>query len=396
MHARTLILWFALLCLLASGCQDKASTVSVSKADLTAVSLEYRWATPVATPPGHRVRDIWLMDENLYILTDQNLLMAFDAVRGLPRWSRDIALGDNEVFQPIHVDDISLPKKILSVIEMQDLRSDVELVTFDAAIVHSIDRVLVLDRRNGKIYRDLEFSDLGISSVITERGAVSGNTFYYPATDGTYTAMGLDAVVRKWRSSTRGLVLVSFKSHNRTLYIGDGTGMFQAINTMRMEDRLIWQRDLETDIVGDFVVDDMGCFVPTQANRLYGLTPTGGLIDGYPVVFDGELVNPVQTSSASLFVYATGDGLHCVNRVTGEKRWKIPEGRFVVASRQGDVFLIDKDNNLRIVDEVQGRNKATVPMTGFVKYAHAPAQELIYAVTADDRIYCIQKIPDVD
>jgi outer membrane protein assembly factor BamB len=393
MHARALILWFALVALLTSGCQNESSLAPLSQTDLTAVSLEYRWATPLATPPGQSVGQIWLKDENLYVLTNENLLMCFDARRGLPLWSRQIAEADNEVFEPIHVDDMRLAQEPLSVVQMQEIRPEgVEYVLFDAVAVHSIDRVLVMDRRNGRIHRDIRLRELGIDTVATARGTVAADMFIYPGTDGTYLSIGLQAVVQNWRSSTRSLVYAGLESRNDMVYIGDGSGLLQAINVLRNDDRVLWQKDLETDIVADFLVDEMGCFVAIEDNRLYGFGLLGQMIDGYPVVFEGRLIDPLRSSATSLYVFATDDALYAVDRLTGRKRWRMPEGRYALASRRGEVFVIDMDNHLRVVDEVQGLTRAMVPMTGFVKYVQAPQQPLIYAVTADSKIHCIQKI----
>jgi len=389
------ILWLALLCLLAAGCQSSGPVRTVDRSDLTQIALEYRWPVPLTLPQGHRLDDIWLIDENLYALTDQNRLLAFDARQGLLLWSHDIAAPGSEVYMPVHVDDMTLPQDILNVIEMQNPARVENLRTFDATVVHSIDRLLVISRRDGRVIRDEEFDEINVETPATAPGTCDGQRFFFPATDGTYYSVVLASLVKEWRMSTEDIVYAPLKYWKGTLFIGDGDGYFAAINPERDSNRVIWERSLGSPILGSFVVDDRGCFVAAEFNRLYGYSLTGRRIDGYPVIFDGSLEEKegVQHTSASLFVYARDDALHAVDIVRAQKRWSMPEGRFVVGSRDGDVYVIDKDNNLRIVDEIQGTIKAQLPMTGFVKYVRDARQDVIYAVSADSKIYCIQKLP---
>jgi outer membrane protein assembly factor BamB len=387
------LMWLVLLCLIVAGCQQSGPVRTVDRSDLVQVALEYRWPVPLTLPQGHSLQDIWLIDENLYALTDRNTLVAFDARQGLLLWSHDIAAPGSEVYMPVHVDDMTLPREILNVVQMQDPSRVENLRTFDATVVHSIDRFLVISRRDGRILRDEEFDEINVETPATAAGSADGQRFFFPATDGTFYSVVLASLVKEWRMSTEDIVYAPLKYWKGTLFIGDGDGYFAAINPEPDDNRIIWERSLGSPILGSFVVDDRGCFIPTEFNRLYGFSITGRQLEGYPVIFDGTLETDVQPTSTSLFQYAQGDALHAVDIVTGQKRWSMPEGRFVVGSRAGDVYVIDKDNNLRIVDEIQGTIKAQLPMTGFVQYVRDARQDVIYAVSADSKIYCIQKAP---
>jgi outer membrane protein assembly factor BamB len=143
--------------------------------------------------------------------------------------------------------------------------------------------------------------------------------------------------------------------------------------------------------VAEFHADQRGLFIPCQDRRLYALDPVSGSKLWEPFVFKGECTRPIQLSEVSIYQYADKDALYSVSIIDGKQRWRMPEGRLVAAAMDGKVYVIDKDNQLRVVDDGSGSVDKTLPMTGMEMFARNTQIPAIYGVTADGAVYCVRK-----
>jgi outer membrane protein assembly factor BamB len=100
---------------------------------------------------------------------------------------------------------------------------------------------------------------------------------------------------------------------------------------------------------------------------------------------------PTQLSELTIFQYVRQDGLYAVNLANGKVRWKMPEGRKVVAIMKGTVYVLDKNKNLRMVNEITGKGDRYVPLSGFQHYAANVKAPAVYVATDDGEVFCIRK-----
>ncbi len=82
-----------------------AGTVSADllpRAELEKLGARRYWDGKLLLRPNEMVSRISLLDENLYVLTDQNRVFAVHALTGVQRWSRPLAEPDQTVRGPTH------------------------------------------------------------------------------------------------------------------------------------------------------------------------------------------------------------------------------------------------------------------------------------------------------
>ncbi|MFP4356196.1 MAG: PQQ-binding-like beta-propeller repeat protein [Phycisphaerae bacterium] len=383
-------------CLLSAGCvQPQGSdspTPVTSKVELSQVGLEYRWNLAMPLLPGERIVELTVLDENLYLTTDTNRILAVRADDGVFLWSFDMGASRLALHRPTHVKQMRLSRDRLTFEQAMYEPETVELEDFDAVILNSTSRIVVLDRAQGTLYRDIQLSRINVELAANAGGASNGYEFVYGTMDGKAMAIRLGPAVRDWKLGLGGSVTAPIVYHAGLFYAGDTEGQFSCINPGE-DAEITWRVDLDGPVVAAFAVDDRGCFVPCRYSRLYGLDyATGRSLPGYPVVFNGDLVTPVQLGDSSLYQYVVDEGLFAIDILTAEKRWNLPQGRTVVAVNQGKVYTIDAEKNLQVVDEISGQVDSTMPLKGFARFAPTARHSLIWAITADGHAYCMQQI----
>ena len=124
-----------------------------------------------------------------------------------------------------------------------------------------------------------------------------------------------------------------------------------------------------------------------------------GAVPGQPPLRDAAQIGP-----RTVFQYARDDKFYAINIVSGRSRWKNPDDtdvddtddREVLALMDNNVYLLDKQNNLRIVDEVLGPKKGlktTLPLSGLDLYVPNTTAPAIYVgnhVTGE--LFCFRPI----
>ena len=386
-----LVLWIVIgiLVVYQSGCAPSGCEIRnklVSPSVLEAASLQYYWQAKLPLQRGETVRNLWWCNENLYALTNRNRLIATDAVSGKYLWSFTIR-GVQKVFAPCHVDKLVLPKSrgIAEIIEPnpKDL-----LAPFDAVIVNTLSKLMILNRQTGQLVRqfDLKFA-------ANTPGCSDGVHYYVASVKGRYYAIRLADGLCQWEMSTGDVITSRPRLFADRLYVASQDGKFRAIDPTRISgNRYLWQQLTDGPISSDFVVDKRGCFVPSEDYRLYAYDNfTGDAL--WTFVTQGPLRQAVQVGRESIFQYAYGDRFYAIDIAKGRQRWSLPNGRVVLAyarmNRKPYVFVLDCHNRLLLVREMLGKVEKSVPMIGLDLFIPNSLKPVIFAASKDGLLVCI-------
>jgi outer membrane protein assembly factor BamB len=196
---------------------------------------------------------------------------------------------------------------------------------------------------------------------------------------------------KAWAEGTGASISSALRFADATLYIGTEGGEFEAMDITSSR-RFAWRRTMDGPISADFVVDNNQCFVPCEDMRLYALSAISGEDIWDAFITSGELLTPVQVSPGTIFQYAHDDRLYAIDRLTGTERWNMPDGRTILAVMEDNVYVLDKDNIMHVVDEETGEVSASMDMTGLDLLLSNSETPAIYAATADGRAFCFRAI----
>lgn len=348
--------------------------------------LQYYWQRSVPLAPGERILRMVVMEENLYFLTSRDNLVVLDAAVGNPKWQVKLATEKSRVFGPIHYNQLRLKESIGTVRDLRDGPVDDTTVTFDAVLLNTLDRVVVMDRRTGKVYRDFTTSQY----TFTDRAACDGRNVYVATSGRLYVALQLMAGVTLWTADFGEMVLAPLALRGNRLLLGSTDGLLRCAATDQYGEEL-WEQRLPGPIRAGFHVDDRGLFLPCGDGKLYALELQRGRKLWDPFVFDDEIIGPLQVGMDSAFLPVRQKGLLAIDPATGRQRWALPGGRKVLALIDGTAYVLDRQRNLKTVNEMTGKIQATVPLHGFDFYAENLNAPALYTATRDGTVACIRR-----
>ncbi len=367
------------------GCQK--TQVSEAPPDvLSQANLQYYWRLPLTLNVGEKLQRLYRLDENLYCLTERNRLIAIDAARGLIKWSFLVGDPAQTVFRPVHADGMLLPRNTLSIKEMRTGQADQPLESFDVVCINTTSYLLVLDRHSGEIYRRIPFDFAANTS-----GSTDGEQFYVGATNGWYYGIRLQEALTGWWLASEDMITAPVEYYNKRLYIADESGSLTVTQTGRTGQEL-WSQTVTGAVTAPFHVDKRGWFIPCDDHRLYALDSlTGRRLWDQPFACQGPLRDPVQVADSTIFQFAQRDKFYALDLVDGTARWSRADGRLVLAVMDGQVYLLNNNRILLIVDEVLGTVSASLPLTGWDLFVGNVSEPAIYLASRDGELACIRK-----
>lgn len=356
-------------------------------AELQAAGLQSYWQGTVELPPGERIIRIRRLDEKLYCLTNLNTLVAVSAQVGVTKWRHNIARPGQTVFDPIHVDDVSIPDDMVGIAGIVDSDTIPTTVPFDAVIVNTLSSVVVLDRSDGREVRGPH--DIHFDFAANTGGASDGASFFVGGINGRFYGVELMTGVELWQESTARLLTASVQYFAAHVYVGGEDHVFRVIKISGRR-QFAWSQTLEGPITADFYVGNNQCFVPCEDRRLYAFIALNGEQLWPAFITSGELRTPVQVAEETIFQYAHADSLYAINRITGQERWNMPEGRTVLAVMEGRAYVLDENKVMHVVDEMTGEVIATVDMSSLDLLLANATTPAIYAATTDGQVFCFR------
>ena len=376
-----------------AGCQRSVATDpwagAVGPDVLARMGLEYYWRSvqlPIDREGGETLCRLWQLDENLYALSSRNRLFAVNAVNGRLKWYYPVAPPALKVFDPCHAKDVIPDPEAAKQVLSGAIRGP-ELKLVDAVIVNTLSTALVLDRTTGKPVRKLD-----LPFAANSPGASDGDFLFLGSVKGWYHAVRLCDGLVQWTRSTGEMISAAPISHGGRLAVASHDGRFYVIKPGQTTQRRLWVQPTDGPLSAAFVVDDRGCFVPSQDYKLYAFDAVSGEELWTPFRTQGPLRRAVQLGQRSAFQYAENDRFYAIDVGSGRKRWEMPDGRLVLGASDQHVFVLTSKNRLRKVHESLGRTEVTVPLNGLDLFVPNAANDAMYAGTADGRLVCLRPL----
>jgi len=373
-------------CLVWAGCGPEAPPQKVHPDVLSRASMQYYWRLTVDLDDDETILRVTRLDENVYCFTSKYRLIAVDAARGLTKWSYQVADLGQTVFEPTHVNGIRLAPKPLGIAGILSPESVGEVEPFDAVLINTLNYVLVLDRSSGEFYRRIPFA-----FAANTTGVSDGTFFYVGSTEGRLHALLLNEAVRAWTLSADDMITAAVKHHDHYVFMADESGGVFCVDTGQRGQKM-WNQTLTGPVTADFYVDGRGLFVPCDDQRLYAFeTTTGQRLWDRPFVTQRPLRDAVQVGGQTVFQRADQEMFYALDLQTGNERWSRPDGRLVLGARDGEVYLLNRNNALLFIDEMSGEVRTSLPLAGWELFVANATQPEIYVASRDGALACIRE-----
>jgi outer membrane protein assembly factor BamB len=330
---------------------------------LQQAGLAKYWQLQLLLEKGQRITDVHLVDDRLYLGTQDGYVFAVHAPTGVLLWLRPITRSGYPVRRPCHVG---------------------EHVVF---ITPS--DIQVYNRRTGDpvARQDLRFP--------AGTGALSdGERIFVGGLDARLYAFDVETLYMQWRAITDGPLSSNPVIQGEAIFAANDNGSVYGCN--RIDKAFRWRFAAYGSITADLVVDDRGVFVASRDYSLYLLDPGFGNVR-WRARFSGPLYEPPVLTPDLAYQYCPADGLVAVDAVTigttaDRIRWKLPTGRAALTVHDGQVYVLTQEDTLLAANIKDGKVTATVPASGFTLPMPAPSTSTVFLAAPDGRIFCARPL----
>ncbi len=389
------VMWtMILVCGSLMGCVDPAgpegsrlkptAKVMASKAQLKALGLQTYWTGQVPLKQGERITKMWAIDDALYFLTTMRNLYAFDARVGVPTWAVNVTTKDEPIFAPSFYRGMRLAEAVGGVHEVENPPAAGSLPKLDATVINTATRVLVIDQ-TGRVWRDFAYRNFSSSA----RAAVDGWNIFVPTPTKLYYSVRLnEAVTCWWNEVNDEMIKAPLAVYEKNLFVGTMGGDLMVRSTEN--GARVWAKSLPGAIANPFLVDARGIFLACGDKNIYGIDRVSGKSIWYPCTVKGEFVGPIRATTRSLLQGVQGEGLYCVNITTGKARWTNASLRRPLAQIKGNLYCLDADGNIQIVNEITGKLAGKLPATGYDFVGTNLTAAGVFGATESGKVYCLR------
>jgi outer membrane protein assembly factor BamB len=323
--------------------------------DLDPRGLDSRWSIYLA----EKIRQLWVLDDTVYIFTKKNNLYSLGLDDGFVRWQYTVAAPDVK-------DALSFAPAVYSYKKDGIARKD-ELFLISKDTLHC------LDKEAGFALWKKALPFAAASSP-----AASSSHVYVGAWDNRVYAIDKSDQTIGWTYRTNGPVTARADASEKTVesvFVASEDGAVYSLSPTHEERK--WACQTRGPIVGrpmffrNFVYAGSKDYILYCIRALDGNVewryPTGGPITKDPVAYSRDTVYVVSGESNLLAVNLQPD-------VKKEYvRWRFDKGEQVLAKGRRDVYVLDTNSNVVALADESGKQRWNAPLaTGADFFAMDP------------------------
>lgn len=326
---------YALLLMAAAAIPAIAQVDFIAADPLREAGFMKYWQLQLPLEPHQEVADVFYVDDQVYVSTNDGYVFAIHADTGVVRWLRPVTRSGYRIKRPLHIG---------------------EVVVFSTPT-----GLLELDRRVGDSIRHIDLPFTQGSGPATDGaliivGGIDRRCYAYAAQTGLLV----------WKFSTNGSIFSTPALLGDNMYIASGDGAIYCAE--RKNKRFRWQAVTFGSVDADLVATDAGIFAAGTDNTLYLFDPSFGEVR-WRYRFSGPLYDSPVVIGSTCYQYCEGDGLVSLNvdvlDVQDRMRWVLPKGRSVITADEKRLYVLTVDGTVIAVDPANGETKATIPVSGF-------------------------------
>lgn len=326
---------------------------------LEAAGLTKFWQFRLPLDPNQRVLSGFLVDDALYMSTDDGYVYALDARTGTPRWIQPVTRSGYRVMRPAHAGDNVI---FITAVDLQ-----------------------VYDRHSGdgRARRPLRFP--------SGSGAVSdGARVFVGGLDAKLHSYETDSLLRDWRIATDAPIESTPALFGNAIFCATtGHTVFAATRSSKA---FRWDTIVGGAVTADLVADESGVYVACEDHSLYLFDVDFGYLR-WRAIFGAALHDPPLISKTLVYQFVPGEGLAAVetglpHEISERVRWKLPQGRVALTTHEDTVYVLSDREQLLAVRAKDGQVMNEIPAAGLTITFPVAAEPTIYLASADGRIFC--------
>lgn len=351
-----------MLCLAALG-----AMVPVLRADdvvipegLSAAGLVTYWRAHVPLSQDEEVRDVFLVDDQIYLTTNRGFAAALHAPTGALRWNRQITTGGYRLTQPCHAGDRTV------------------FVTPAAIVQYS--------RLFGQPISQTELRFPAGSGPVSD-----GQLLYFGGLNRRFYSFALDQDFDTWKAATGAAFTQPAVLRGTSLYAVNSRGEVFAWTAATKV--LRWTTRLNVSITAAPVVTADGVFIAAQDQSLYLLDHEFGELRWRARLSSPLYAGPVVVGDTA-YQASEVDGIAAIETdvvgIEDRIRWVMPDGRRVLAADEKHAYVYTRSGDIAVVRVADGAVRATAAVPGFDLPLSGGEDLSILLASRDGRVVCMR------
>ena len=333
----------------------------VSPELLKHAKLEIVWQTQLLLEQGESLRDLHILGNRIYALSNRNYIVSLDRGKGGVIFDRP--------FAPIGLPIVGLElynDELFSIVGSELVEINLEFGT----------------ERSAKL--------LGFGSVCPP--ARNSSYFYLSGTDGRIHTLRAEDKVQVFEvAADNDSMITSIIADENFVVFGTEAG--NVVSITPDGPRRLWQFDAAAGIAGPIVRDKKSLFFASKDTNVYRVD----IVDVSKRKFVWKVQMPAVLDRAPrvtrevVYQYVRYKGLAAINRESGKLMWEVPGGVDLLAEAAGKAYVIAK-GRLVVMDNKKAKPLYSVNFAGVSKYAANMADSKIYIADKAGRIACLKPI----
>ena len=362
---------------------DAANSGVAFKESLGKLDLQILWQRSLPMDSKDSIVNFYCLGDTLVFVSEYNGIYAVNAKNGNPKWATRLTEAVETVYQPSRIKISLTPQPAGRGKADADVDVSKELKTYDAILINSTTRLMLIDNATGAVLRDVPLNFIAAGAAASNgQQAVAMSTF------GSLCQVDLLAGVCGFADTVGQESSVPVICFEGLYFMASQQGMINSY-TVKKEFAENWKFNVQGAVASPFTVNDMGVFAASGDGRIYGLSLQKGERLWLPVRVYGRFAGPMTAGENLLFQYSMGSGLVAVSMDSGKLVWTQPAGVSVLANFDSKAYVLTNSRQLMVIREVDGESQGTASLKPFTKFAINTTQRSIFAATSEGRIICI-------
>jgi outer membrane protein assembly factor BamB len=343
------------------------SSPLIPDASLQQLGLVKFWQASLPLGTGDAIRDGFLVDEALYVTSEQGNIYALKADVGLLRWGAALTEPGFRIHAPRHS------------------RED---GTSGPAIVATTTEIFVIDRYSGEIRKRFAPEFATGSAAVGLRGML-----FVGGSDGRFYSLQLDhpfapTPPKRWDVRAGGPVTTTPLLYDaETLVFASQAGKVFAC--LAGDKTFLWSFTASGAIEGDPAMDASGVYVSSADRSLYKLhKATGSRL--WRARFSDPLTEGPTLAAQTVYQYGPRNGLTALDAMTGKEKWSVPDGRMLAAHSPAGDLILTSGRRLAVVDHESGKRVGAIDASQVLKAVPNSTNDWVYLLGQGGQVLCVR------
>lgn len=321
--------------------------------------LKTAWINTLVLGRKEAVDKLFVMDKDIYILTNHNALFCLNKDNGMIRFVMSIAPKGLPVFEP------KLYKNKLFIVAANNL--------------------LTIDN-----YLGVQIHKQRIKFSVTAAAATNSSYLYLAGMDKRLHVMDKEAQLQQFAvAADNTSMITSVIATDRYVIFSTDKGNIISISSDSPKKN--WQYDAVGEISAPMILHGQWLYVAGRDTNLYKLNAFSGQL-GWQVRTEATLTTEPRVTETTVYQYAQDRGLYAINKKDGKVLWLLENGVDLLAENGSKAYVATRDGLCTIMDNKTGKKLYAINFSGVSHFAANPLDSAMYLLDNTGQIACIRPV----